>query len=112
MTVRVYWNFHKNCYSIVDTITGLVEGYADEVSLEDAVFHVNENGRDEVRETGVKNVHAWVRGEQADLGELDTEIQYNPEETDRFETKDGQEVEEAAAVHLSESVTAEGVVYA
>lgn len=82
--VRVYVNLHKQGrFSIVDMKTGLVCCYTSNCLLEDAVFHVSENGRKQVIKTKRKMVHAWVRGTYlgSDLEQpptLNKEVVYNP----------------------------------
>ena len=58
--VQVYYNLHKHCYSIRQS--GRVIGHTDSIVLRDARFNVAPAGRDKVRATGVKNVHATVSG--------------------------------------------------
>ena len=58
--VQVYYNLHKHCYSIRQS--GRVIGHTDSIVLRDAKFNVAPAGRDKVRATGVKNVHATVSG--------------------------------------------------
>ena len=45
---------------------GLRIEYASWVSLRDVEFRVNEKGRQRCLERGVRNVHAWVVGAEAD----------------------------------------------
>lgn len=110
---------------------GTVIGHADLVLLSDAEFVVQEAGQERARETGVKNVHAVVRGtvEGVDAdGEIEwnlmvrmfgndlCNVHYDPFETDAFEVIDpvrmdthdfeaGDAIDEA----LYASVTREGV---
>lgn len=58
--VKCYRNLHKNCISVQQD--GLVKCHAHNVILQDAKFVVNEKGRDKVRETKCKNVHAFIVG--------------------------------------------------
>ena len=58
--VQVYWNLHRGCYSVRQS--GRVKYHADSIMLRDVRFNVAPAGRDKVRETGVKNVHATVTG--------------------------------------------------
>jgi hypothetical protein len=84
-SVEVYRNLHKQCYSIKQD--GLVKAHADEISLKKCTFHVNEKGRDRVRKTKRKEVHAWVKGFLSKLFDLPMEynrIHYNPYKTDGF----------------------------
>jgi len=58
--VQVYWNLHKGCYSVRQS--GRVIDHVTAISLRDVRFNVAPAGRDKVRATGVKNVHATVTG--------------------------------------------------
>lgn len=58
--VEVYRNLHRGGYSVRQN--GRVIGHTNELILMDAEFVVQEGGRQRVLRTGVKNVHAWVRG--------------------------------------------------
>lgn len=86
MKSHVYWNLHKNIWSIRQD--GKVVAHRDFVVLEDVSFHVQPAGRERVRKEGNKNVHAyasgnvthgkpkgWSRGRQ---------ITYNPYKFDSF----------------------------
>ena len=84
-SVEVYRNLHKNCYSIKQD--GLVKAHADKVTLSQCTFHVNEQGRDRVRRTKRKEVHAWVKGFLSSLSIPPLwykQIYYNPYKTDHF----------------------------
>ena len=59
--VHVYRNLHRDKLSI--RIKSLVHGHAKLVSLKNVKFKVNENLNNLVRNTGQKNVHAFVEGE-------------------------------------------------
>ena len=64
--VRVYRNLHRSgpngepIYSVLQD--GLVVGYVDSINLDSVKFLVNPSGRDYVRRTGKKTVHAFVEG--------------------------------------------------
>ena len=58
--VQVYWNLHKGCYSVRQS--GRVIDHVTAIALRDVRFNVAPAGRDKVRATGVKNVHATVSG--------------------------------------------------
>lgn len=108
--VDIYRNLHEDCYSILCRETGTREygsviAHTDGVSLRDAEFVVQDAGQAKCRETGVKNVHAVVRGHvnfcfdsdqeagwgrfDSDLVENDTStivsVRYDPFECDHFE---------------------------
>lgn len=62
MIYKVYKNLNLDCYSIKELKTGLVVGYCDEAVILEATLVVQPSGRDKVRVTGQKNVHAYVKG--------------------------------------------------
>lgn len=60
MQVFVYWNLHKNCWSIKHK--GKVIHHADQVVMANVQFKVSEAGRQRVIKEKRKNVHAGVNG--------------------------------------------------
>lgn len=75
MKVKVYYNLHKKCYSIVSLEKesyGRVIKHSNCVPLFDAQFKVSEKGRQRVLRKKQKNVHAYVVGTW--LGHLNDEI--------------------------------------
>ena len=75
MKVKVYYNLHKKCYSIVSLEKesyGRVIKHSNCVPLFDAQFKVSEKGRQRVLREKQKNVHAYVVGTW--LGHLNDEI--------------------------------------
>ena len=91
--VRVYWNLHRNCWSIQDCKSGLVRGYKSWVVLDDAKFVVRKSGQKRVREQDKKNVHAFAVGyiqdsktEPSRMVYLDDwdRVKYNPYTDDYF----------------------------
>ena len=91
--VRVYWNLHRNCWSIQDCKSGLVRGYKSWVVLDDAKFVVRKSGQKRVREQSKKNVHAFAVGyiqdsktEPSRMVYLDDwdRVKYNPYTDDYF----------------------------
>jgi len=58
--VQVYWNIRLGRYSVRQS--GRVIDHVDTIVLRDVRFNVAPAGRDKVRATGVKNVHATVTG--------------------------------------------------
>ena len=60
--VRVYWNLHKDIWSVVSCKSGLVIDYMKYLTLLDAYFTVWISGQKRVREEGKKNVHAFAVG--------------------------------------------------
>ena len=107
MKVRVYWNLHKDCYSVLNWEKGSSKGrllkHADSVNLKDVSFIVQPAGVDRVRSEKVKNVHAFVEGtlsdEQTERGVV---VTYNPYTMKTFQVKDtGREVLTANSVRMS-----------
>jgi hypothetical protein len=62
MKVEVYWNLHKNCFSVRDCKTGRVIEHTDGINLYDVKYVVRQAGRRKVLQEKRKNVHAFVRG--------------------------------------------------
>ena len=138
--VDVYRNLHEDCYSIRSRETdsdeyGNVIGHAHGVLLRDAEFVVQEAGQAKCRETGVKNVHAVVRGELQYCFDRDEDppiwepfkrsvddnntgtvvsVRYDPFECDHFEVSDTiagkQEVEDGGSLLIS-GYEIEGATY-
>lgn len=87
--VQIYRNLHKNCYSIRQF--GLVVAHAKRVCLKYCRFLVNEKGREKVRQTKHKTVHAFIEGfyDTSGMGttaakDLRLEVKYNPFREDYF----------------------------
>jgi len=88
--VEVYWNLHKNCFSVRSCKTGRVIAHTKAVDIKDAKFVVRQAGRRKVLQEKKKNVHAFVRGYLAPMGFPLAEIgqhgyaTYNPYKYDSF----------------------------
>ena len=86
--VQVYYNIRRGDYSVRQS--GRVIDHVDFIVLRDVRFNVAAAGRDKVRATGVKNVHATVSGHiwivSPDLLHSDTcdYVAYNPFKYDQF----------------------------
>lgn len=82
--VLVYRNLNKGGYSIKQN--GLVVAHAERFCLGDFVPVVYESGRQKVIKTGVKNVHAYLKGNfrtngmgtTAARNNLNMTVKYNP----------------------------------
>lgn len=107
MKVDIYWNLHKNCYSIRHR--GKVVAHADMLMIRDASFVVQPAGNEYVRRTGKKVVHAFVRGHLVAHISRRTlrhglrnghSITYNPKRDTTFVRRDTLE-----PVHKSEGLT-------
>ena len=59
---EVYWNLQKKLWSVRDYATKRVVTHEDEMYLYNPIFRVQQGGNKRVRDTGVKNVHAYVQG--------------------------------------------------
>ena len=105
MTVEVYKNNHKNCWSVRDNKTGKVEGHTKTIHLRDATLVVRPAGRERVLREQRKNVHAFVKGEITNRGGVPInicEVVYNPYEHMSFiEKVSGKPIHNAKNVFLT-----------
>jgi hypothetical protein len=94
--VLVYWNLHKNMYSVMDAVTRRVITHTRNIRLNNVTFKVSEAGRQRVLREGRKNVHAFVCGEvdgadfpgQFTAGIRGTVVTYNPHKAAYFTNRD------------------------
>jgi len=63
MRVRIYWNLHRGCWSVMDARTNRILGHATQVLVREPRFVVREAGRQRVLRERKKNVHAFVVGQ-------------------------------------------------
>jgi hypothetical protein len=88
--VKVYRNLHKNCYSVQQD--GLVKGHFKKLAIKNPMFLVRTIGKELVRKTKRKNVHAFVIGYLEDFVGLRAVagdcVTYNPYKNDSFVYKD------------------------
>ena len=87
MNVQVYWNLHKNVWSVRHQ--GKVIAHMGIICLSDVTFRVQPAGRDRVRREGKKNVHAFACGKYEPARsyhdkKLGRNITYNPYKYDTF----------------------------
>ena len=93
MTVEVYYNLHKNVFSVRHK--GKVIAWGNRVTIENPEYVVREKGRQKVLEEGRKNVHDFVRGTLSDINNFKIgkiqqrlseprEVTYNPYKYDSF----------------------------
>lgn len=99
--VFIYWNLHKNVWSIKDMKSKLVIAHAESVLLTDCTFKVSESGRQRVIRERKKNVHAGVLGTLTGVvprgaGE---QAYYNPYKQDCF-TVNGNRIDNADIVRF------------
>ena len=85
--VQVYYNIRRGDYSVRQS--GRVIDHVDSIVLRDVRFNVAPAGRDKVRATGVKNVHAtvtgYILGGNAILETIPEDfVSYNPFKYDQF----------------------------
>lgn len=84
---NLYRNLHKQLFSV--HLKGLVIAHERTLILSNCVFVMKERGRDLVRITHRKNVHAWIAAEgyevveSIDISEL-VEVYYCPYSVDFF----------------------------
>ena len=88
--VRVYWNLHKDVWSVRSCKSGLVIDHKQHMILKDAYFSVWKSGQKRVREEGKKNVHAFavgyiVENNHNNFNPIDWDrVKYNPYTDDYF----------------------------
>jgi hypothetical protein len=119
LSVTVYRNLHKACWSVKDRYTGKVIALLEEVLLSGGVtFHVSAAGRERVLAQRVKNVHAGVRGRWKTEKSPPPftlhnprRVRYNPYTHPYFTDEDLSPVSSAHSVHLRRdgSVWATGI---
>ena len=84
--VSVYRNLNRRgrWYSIVQD--GLVVAHSQLVKLKNCTFHINEAGRQRCLTSGVKNVHAIIKGYvvQRRVSGTQQPLHYNPFESSHF----------------------------
>jgi hypothetical protein len=105
---RVYWNFHKKCFSLQYYSRGTgwrVCQHTEYLMLQAVEFKVYEAGRQRVINEKSKNVHAYVIGNSYRGSEPDTPdtfgVTYNPYKHHEFVTiEDGRNVFDAAFAKL------------
>ena len=87
MRVEVYWNLHRNQWSVRACKTGKIIAHVSSIVLEDVRWVVQPAGNERVRREGKKNVHAFARGTVVDSSTYNhgwsrdnswTEVTYNP----------------------------------
>lgn len=107
LRIDVYKNLHKDLWSVRGArgdIRGVVICHEQEVWLTDAVFRVQELGRQRVLREKRKNVHAYIQGDYTEeKPECDVQVRYNPYEHSTFVTLEGLPVISASAVVLNPS---------
>ena len=88
--VRVYWNLHKDVWSVRSCKSGLVIDHKPHMTIKDGYFSVWKSGQKRVREEGKKNVHAFavgyiVENNHNNFNPIDWDrVKYNPYTDDYF----------------------------
>ncbi len=105
--VEVYWNLHKDCWSLRNCKTGRVvyhfcAGTRADVLLEDVQWVVQPAGNARVRRERRKNVHAFARGTFAGVQPMwpvswgrsprANRARYNPYKNTTFVTNEGEPI--------------------
>lgn len=120
MKVDIYKNIRKKCYSIKSREKenyGRVIDHKTKATIRDVKFVVSEKGRDAVRQTKQKNVHAVLRGYLAENSNIagfgpPIPVFYNPYAHQGFIDNRGKLVESAKMVELTpNNVYGYGVKY-
>lgn len=108
MKVDVYWNSNEQCFSVRSREKehyGKVIAHMDSVLIEDVQFVVNEGGRAKVLDSGVKNVHAFIRGRMVPSLSFPKKpgiiVRYNPFESEHFVDYSGNPIHSADFVLCS-----------
>ena len=88
--IRAYFNLHKHLFSVQEKVNGSwkVARHVNFLVLKDVKFKVSEAGRQRVLREKVKNVHAYVYGEELTEYEIDSPwhdiISYDPYKYESF----------------------------
>lgn len=104
LEIECYWNVRRGLWSIREVKTRRVIDRLAKLTLRKATFRVSEAGRQRVLRTGVKNVHAVVRGEwdfssyAPAVDERFERVRYNPRRCGTFTTDEGAPVVSADEV--------------
>lgn len=84
--VRVYYNLHRQCLSVMDKKTRLVISHEDTVQLENVKFIVSAKGLERIRAKRRKRVIAFVEGDyvSSNCGGEGRRVYFNPYTCDQF----------------------------
>jgi hypothetical protein len=101
--IECSWNLHKRLYSLRKN--GKVVGYAANVVMRDVRFIINARLQQRFKATGVRTVHAWLRGTLAGFAPVPIEkactVRCNPYEFDSFaNAADATPIQQARVVNL------------
>jgi len=100
MRVKLYWNLHRKCWSILAKNargSWTVIAYADYAVLADCTFKVSEAGRQRVIRERRKNVHAFAIGTLVKSAPVPCvwKVRYNPYTAPTFVDVDDRPVHQA-----------------
>lgn len=119
--VDTYCDLHRHCTSlraITGPDTGRVVGKADAVVMTDVTFRVQPGGLRRARESGVRNVHAYARGQVAgdDIAWVRDHprairVRYNPHRWESFVRADTEEAVWSAAALAIDGKTAYAILH-
>lgn len=87
--VFVYRKLYKNSKKVMFSIkqNGLVVGHSNNFTLNSCTVVINESGRKRCLKTGVRNVHAYIKGfvcETNDVQNFEYSLKYNPHMDENF----------------------------
>ena len=104
MRVHVYWNLNRRCWSVraaQGERCGRVVAYLDRVTLTDCRMVIQQAGLRKTRSSGVKNVHAYIKGLWVEPEPIEgalVAITYNPWLEGRFVRRDTRQIVHQARV--------------
>lgn len=118
MKVDCYLNLNRDCVSVRSRESddyGTVVSHQPKVHINSPEFVVQSAGREQVRDTGVRNVHAFVRGEWNEREKVlyGEPVTYNPYEYDQFVHPDTEKPVESAELCMvsTSGVLAKGLSF-
>ena len=87
---KIYWNSQRKCWFMLDAKTGRLLRHAYTLALQNCRFQVSAAGRHRMLQTGRKNVHAFILGEEINVNKVPEtglqSFQYRPEVCGAFQT--------------------------
>ena len=103
--VRVYWNLHKDVWSVRSCKSGLVIDHKPHMTIRDGYFSIWKSGQKRLREDGKKNVQAFAVGylmssKQSSYHDWDR-VKYNPY-TDDYSMHQGMDENQYRPDHWNE----------
>jgi hypothetical protein len=134
MRVKCYWNLNKAkqgeyVFSIVNLADGKVDGYASDIAILNAKFHVGTKARLKIAGGEKKSVHAWVTGQRVsfqglypqellarklEIKSLDelSEATYNPKRDEWFtDVHTGEKLGTTSPLVVLKAINKRGVVF-